>query len=129
MSLPLTKCCGSPPVTLVVPLVVERGVGIYSLTSGAAGFLKLGPTAQPASSTASAAVMENMIRMDSVKGHKQVRYSVCPGGSVERQSEEREGAAGTPCAPTFYPRTLIAKHNVSLWHHTSNRSSGLATRR
>src|SRR5690349_6115733 len=52
MSPPLTRCCGPPPGQFIVPTVLVRVVGVYPSTSGAAGFLKLGPTAHPASKSA-----------------------------------------------------------------------------
>src|SRR5215472_12077032 len=62
MSLPLTKCWASPPVTLVVAAVVSAVVGPYPLTSGAEGFLKVGPTEQPTSITVTTAVIENTFK-------------------------------------------------------------------
>jgi hypothetical protein len=46
ISRPSVNRWGSPPVILVVPTVVEGGVAVKLLTSGGAGFLKFGPTAQ-----------------------------------------------------------------------------------
>src|SRR5579862_2982611 len=48
MSVPVTKCCGSPPVVLVAALVVASGACVKPLMFGAGGGLKSGPTAQPA---------------------------------------------------------------------------------
>src|SRR6185437_1344403 len=53
MSPPLAKCCASPPATSAVAAVAAAsGVCAYSLTWGAEGFLKSGPTAQPDSNKA-----------------------------------------------------------------------------
>src|ERR1022692_4308256 len=64
MSLPFTKRWASPPKMLVAVRVVGSGSAVYSPTSGAAGRLKSGPTAQP--------TMGNMAR-DATKGGRRDR--------------------------------------------------------
>src|SRR5581483_497325 len=87
ISAPFTKRWGSSPAIFVFPLVVENGIGVYPLTSGAGGGLKSGPTAQPARSTAAAAPSEKVTRMDLWFMLESCKFKTTPtvGPSVARR--------------------------------------------